>query len=221
MTDVSDEDFERLWIESALRSKAEAEAEWRRRGQVFAIVHPEPTYISAADWREYASIPDPPAPCDRIIRFDLIGGGQIKSVEHFVPWPDGIGSKVICYDHELRVTAHCGDVINRARGEFVFANLRGPIEINCHAVMFPPGAAQEIADRVAATFNAIGDSSDNFFAVLVGGLHCAFCNRPLRDELSRLIGVGPDCAQQYHIPHSKEAAERRLVLRHKLLGGTP
>ena len=91
-------DYEADWIKSALESKTEAEAEWRRRRQTFAIVHPEPTYVSAADWHLYADIPDPEAPCDRVIRFDLIGGGQIKSVEHFVPWPDsGISKKVICY----------------------------------------------------------------------------------------------------------------------------
>jgi hypothetical protein len=42
----------------------------------------------------------------------------------------------------------------------------------------------------------------------------------LRDELSRLIGVGPACAKQHHIPHSKEAAETRLILRRRLLGDT-
>jgi hypothetical protein len=225
MTDVSHftekepADFEALWIESALESKAEAEAEWRRRGLVFAHVHSEPTYVSAANWDINNGIPDPETPCNRVIRFDLIGGGQIKSIEHFEPWPDGVVSRVICYDHELRVTAHCSDVIKRARGEFVCSNLLGPTEINCYSVVFQRGTDQQVVDRVAETFRIIGDSSDNFFALLLGGLHCAFCKRPLRDELSRLIGVGPDCAKQHHIPHSKDAAERRLELRRKLLGG--
>jgi hypothetical protein len=221
---LDDDDYEPLWIEGALRSRAEAEAEWRRRGQTFAMVHPEPVYVSDANWDINLGIPDPPAPCDRIIRFDLIGGGQIKSIEHFVLWtcPNGWPSppsNVIHYDHTLHVTAHCGDVVKRARGEFVVANLRGPTEINCYSVVFSPGTDQDIADRVAATFRAFGDSADNFFALLLGGLHCSFCNRPLRDELSRLIGVGPDCARQHNIPHSKEAAEKRLALRRKLLGG--
>jgi hypothetical protein len=226
---LSDDEYEALWIESALESKAEAEAEWRRRGQTFAFVHPEPTYVSSADWWIYAVIPDPKAPCNRIIRFDLIGGGQIKSIEKFRVWkdpidgtteinPDGSVRVWAPDDNELRVTAHCGgDVIKRTRGTFALASLRGPAEINCYAVVFQPGTDQELADRVAATFQAIGDSRDNFFAMLVGGLHCAFCKRPLRDELSRLIGVGPDCAQQHHIPHSHAAAEKRLALRRRLL----
>jgi hypothetical protein len=213
------DEAEALWIESALKSKAKAEAEWRRQGKVFAIVHAEPTYVSAANWDFYAEIPDPEAPCDRVIRFDLIGGGQIKSIEHFEPWPNGGFSNVICYDHRLRVTAHCGDSIKRARGEFVCSNLLGPAETNCYSVVFEPGTDQQIADRVAETFQAIGDSSGNFFALLLGGLHCAICKRPLRDEISRLIGVGPDCARQFHIPHCHEAAEKRLALRRKLLGG--
>ena len=122
-------------------------------------------------------------------------------------------------ERKLHVTAHCGDVIKRARGEFVLARDGGPCEINCYSVVFPPGTDQEIADRVAATFQAIGNSADHFFALLIGGRTCAICDRPLRDELSRLIGVGPDCARRYHIPHSKEAAEKRLALRRKLLGG--
>ncbi len=175
--------------------------------------------MSFADWWIYADIPDPIVPCERIIRFDLIGGGQIKAIEKFRkhgPEPDGF-SMMIRDELELHVTAHRGDVIKHARGVYTYADLRGPGEMNCYAVVFSPDADQEIADRVAATFRAIGDSSDSFFAMLVGGLHCAFCNRPLRDELSRLIGVGPDCAQQHRIPHSHAAAEKRLVLRRGLL----
>jgi hypothetical protein len=33
---LSDDEYEALWIESALKAKAEAEAEWRRRGQTSA-----------------------------------------------------------------------------------------------------------------------------------------------------------------------------------------
>jgi hypothetical protein len=71
-----DDEYEALWIESALKAKAEAEAEWRRRGQTFAFVHPEPTYVSASEWSFYADIPDPEVPCERILRFDLIDGGH-------------------------------------------------------------------------------------------------------------------------------------------------
>jgi uncharacterized protein DUF6011 len=225
----TDEEFEARWIESALEDKADTEAEWLNQGMVFADIEPKPVYVTAIDWWLYADIPDPPAPCDRVLRFDLIGGGQIKVIEKFVWWddcltgkpefePDGRRKVWAPDDRVLHVTAHCGDTVKRARGTYTLARPCGPCEINCYAVLFPHGTDQDIVDRVAATFRAIGDSADHFFAMLIGGLNCAFCKRPLRDELSRLIGVGPDCARQHHIPHSKEAAEKRLALRHKLLG---
>ena len=224
-TDEEVAGWEAEWIEGARASKVEAEIEWRRQGKVFAILDDEPSYVAPCDWETYARIPDPETPCDRVIRFDLIGGGQIKSIEHFVPWsvPGDCCpplSHVTCYEHDLEVTAHCGDIIKRGRGKFEFANLHGPCEINHHAVVFNRGADQEVVDRVAATFRAIGIISENFFALLIGGQGCAIYNRPLRDEISRLIGVGPCCAEQWRIPHSRQAAEKRLTLRRHLLGKT-
>jgi hypothetical protein len=35
--------------------------------------------------------------------------------------------------------------------------------------------------------------------------------------VSKLVGVGPDCAQAFGIPHSIAAAEKRLKLREELL----
>ena len=75
-----------------------------------------------------------------------------------------------------------------------------------------------IADRVAATLHAIDHKPENFFALLDGATGCAFCQRPLTDEISKLIGVGPDCARQSNIPHNLAAANRRLELRRRLLG---
>jgi hypothetical protein len=81
------------------------------------------------------------------------------------------------------------------------------------------GRHQDLAERVASTFRLIGPlNAENFFALLDGSEGCAICGRALRDEISKLIGVGPDCARQYRVPHSREAAERRLALRRKLLG---
>ena len=68
---------------------------------------------------------------------------------------------VICYEHELRVTAYWGDTIKRGRGKYGFANLRSPTEINHHAVVFDKGVDQDIVDCVAATFRAIGVSAEN------------------------------------------------------------
>ena len=77
---------------------------------------------------------------------------------------------------------------------------------------------QEIADRTAATLCAIDRKLENFYALLDGSNGCAICGRPLRDEISKLVGVGPECASKQNIPHNLRAAEDRLTLRKKLLG---
>ena len=79
--------------------------------------------------------------------------------------------------------------------------------------------AQPIADRVAATLRAIGYDPENFYALLDNSEGCAICGRPLRDEISKLIGVGPSCAHSNDIPHSMEAASKRLERRRELLAG--
>jgi hypothetical protein len=58
---------------------------------------------------------------------------------------------------------------------------------------------------------------ENFRALLDRSLHCSFCKRPLRDNLSTLLGYGPDCARQAHLPHDLEAANRILLKRAELL----
>jgi hypothetical protein len=45
-------------------------------------------------------------------------------------------------------------------------------------------------------------------------------SRPLRDEVSKLLGIGPDCARQWQVPHSRAAASKRLELRAKILGAS-
>ena len=89
--------------------------------------------------------------------------------------------------------------------------------MNAEAVLFR-NTPQNIIERVAATLRAIDCTPDNFYALLDGASHCAICAHPLRDEISKLIGVGPDCAKAFGIPHSMAAASKRLALRRQLLG---
>src|SRR4051812_6403311 len=77
------DEFEAQCIAWALEKKIEVEEEWRLRSFVYAFVQPEPRWISFADWDIYANVQNPLVPCNRVIRLDLIGGGQIKTVEKF------------------------------------------------------------------------------------------------------------------------------------------
>jgi Family of unknown function (DUF6011) len=209
----------------------EKELAWTKAGYCYAwMIDPEPTFCVAADWSMlfvdepdvhtfprpvlYA-FPDPATPCTRILRFSLLGGGQIRTQEHFeATRPDWIDlAPVWCSKIKLKVTAHLGDVITTAIGQ-KYEGYHG--EMNAQAVVLSRGS-QDIADRVAATFRLINNEAVNFFALLDGSTGCAICGRALRDGISKLIGVGPECARENRVPHNKEAAERRLALRHKLL----
>jgi hypothetical protein len=94
-------------------------------------------------------------------------------------------------------------------------------DIFATAAVFQGHVPQEIADRVAQTLSAIGPQEEVFYALLDASEGCHFCRRPLRDAVSKLVGVGPDCARKHKIPHSMEAANRRLALRRKILGEQP
>jgi hypothetical protein len=83
------------------------------------------------------------------------------------------------------------------------------------AVTFPRGTEQTLVDRVGRTFAAMSDVDsggiggpdlNRILALLDGSTGCSICGRPLRDEIRKLIGVGPNCAKQYGVPHSMGCA---------------
>jgi hypothetical protein len=137
---------------------------------------------------------------------------------------DGI-PRFICYEPQLRITADAGDGLRRFTG--IIDGVR--CEMTPKAALFLPGTPQSVADRVAATFrlltraDGIGASvrhpdPDNFMALLDRSERCCVCGRALRDHVSTLLGVGPDCARQMRLPHNLDAANRILQRRKQLLG---
>src|SRR5262249_25641121 len=134
--------------------------------------------------------------------------------EHFIKSTILGREGVWCRNIELKVTAHIGDNITVTRG----GKYQGPYyEMNAQAVVIPKGR-EAIAKRTAATFRLINQRAENFFALMDGSNGCAICGRTLKDEISKLIGIGPECAHKYEIPHTIQAAKHRLILRRKLLG---
>jgi hypothetical protein len=203
-----------------VREMREMEIYWQTQGYAFSWIDLEPTFEPAGSWDCLFTatfddaFPRPKEPCIRIMRFSLLGGGQIRTKEHFkasddTSWP---GLETWSSETELKVTAHTEGGIVLASGEI----FRIVYEMQAEAVVLRWNC-QAIADRTAATFRLINNKADNFFALMDGSEGCAICGRPLRDEISKLIGVGPECAHKYGVPHSRQAAERRLTLRRKLL----
>ena len=46
---------------------------------------------------------------------------------------------------------------------------------------------------------------------------CTICHRPLSDQVSKVLHIGPDCAHRLGVPHNAEAASTIITKRHKFL----
>jgi hypothetical protein len=195
----------------------EYENYWRQCNLVWAWIDGKPVWVSAADWDTWI-LPTPEKPCVRTFRLSLLGGGQIKVVEKFQP-TEFSELRTICYEPQLFVQAEIDGALRVCRGVISHG---GVCEMATYAALFPPHTPQEIADRTAATLRLIDDGekdgAENFYALLARGERCCICRRPLRDHLSTLLGIGPDCAKQWKLPHDLQAAHRILERRKQLLG---
>jgi Family of unknown function (DUF6011) len=195
------------WMLSIIDYREKEAQKVRDRGLNFALIDSEPMLLCSFELNNF--IDDPKKPTRRHWRLDLIGGGQLHIVETYTAFKTMFRDTVLD-NVRLGVVAHIDDRVVRASGRII--DLVGEARMMGVALSGSP----EIADRVAATLRAIDNTPDNFFALLSHRQRCAICNRPLRDEISMLVGVGPDCARRYRIPHSLDAATRRLRLRRHL-----
>jgi hypothetical protein len=221
------EEYGRLAEQWCREAMAKCENKWKEHGKTFAWFRQEPDWGNGS--LSWFWLEDPKKPCKRKFRFSLIGGGQITATQtwrwrhwangkrensqwtwkddHTVLWEDNPGCLHVV------TTAHEPDGVRRYSGAIETSYA----ELSCSAAVFGQGTPQEIANRVAATLSAIGTDPDDFYALLDSSAGCAFCARPLHDEISKLVAVGPDCARKFNVPHSMAAASKRLELRRKLL----
>ncbi len=211
---------------------------WQQCNLVWSWIDERPVCLSPVDW--YLDIlpnPEPQIPdvkntalktkVERRFRFTLLGGGQITVIERFKIWRFRTTDdwEFIRECQDLRITTDAGAGLKHFTGviENTFSDM------NAHAVLFRPGTPQSVADRVAATFrlltysNNVGSSvrapdPENFAALLDRSVKCCVCDRPLRDHVSTLLGIGPNCAKQLRLPHSLDAANKILQRRRQLLG---
>lgn len=214
------------FFESACHGMLEDEDKWRQMKLVWSWIDEKPVWLSPVDW--YLEIlPEPEREMERRFRFTMLGGGQITVIESFRLVKIGPGPEYSFYhgDTDLRVTTDAGDGLRRYTGTID----KVCYEMNPAAVLFLPSTPQSVADRVAATFrllnhnpdpanNVRGPSQENFSALLDRSEQCSVCGRPLRDHVSTLLGIGPDCARQLHLPHGLGIADKILQRRRQLLG---
>jgi hypothetical protein len=130
------------------------EREWRAAGFTVSWIDTRPKWLSVINWSWPNDVPhewpliDPDRPCRRTWRFSLIGGGQIKVIEHWVeskqpPPISGIWNPRI----EIVVAAHGDDRLRIYRGEI--DDILG--EMQAAAVLLRGGHEdiQAVADRAA------------------------------------------------------------------------
>jgi hypothetical protein len=135
---------------------------------------------------------------------------------HQIRRPETTGKFYLLTEAYLLATAEIDGRLHHFRGTLLDTPAG---EMNATAMVFSPGTPQIVADRCAKIFQLTMENQDGdtFYALLDGTTRCAICRHKLCDEISKLVAVGPDCAQRYGIPHSLEAASKRLELRKKLL----
>ena len=240
-----DKEWKEYWdveLPAAVRDDmAECETAWRAQGLTWSWIggdkRDELVWLDG-DWY---FLEDPKRPCRRIVRLSL-RGGQLRVIDRYDKYHGAFdaeckGADCYCVGHptrevhrytrlpsgsyavaasSLRVTVEREGRLHRYGGDKIETRTR---EATRTAVVFQSGTPQEVADQAAKTLELTGmDHADNFYALLDGSNRCAICRRTLRDPISKLVAVGPECATKYGIPHTMEAANRRLELRKKLLG---
>jgi hypothetical protein len=228
-TDPENDDAECKFFTWGCQSMLLEEDRWAQCDLVWAWIDERPVWLSPVDWY-LEFLPDPKQEMQRRFRFTLLGGGQITVTERWKRWeltPGVTPGKLDfhCDQTRLRVTADNGHGLQRFRGviDSTFS------EMYARVALFLPGTPQSIADRVAQTFRLLtcahlvgtsvrGPDPDNFMALLDRSERCCVCGRALRDHVSMLLGIGPDCAQHMRLPHSLAAADRIAQRRKELLG---
>lgn len=109
-------------------------------------------------------------------------------------------------EEKLELTVRSGSTF--ATG---FISMRGINEYSGWIISLKQETPQHVADSVAAVldlFNAFdGDAKENYPAFIPRSDRCFSCNRPLKDETSKAIGLGPDCAGSMGIPHNEAIAK--------------
>jgi Family of unknown function (DUF6011) len=212
--DADDPDFD--FFGNACHGMLEYENYWKQCNLVFAWIDEKPIWVSAGDWQVWI-LENPEKPCVRRFRLSLIGGGQARVTERFKwsePYP-GVPTGTWCREPELEVKTQTDGILHIHHGVLN----HGPCnEMTAYAALFRPRTPQSVADRVAATLRLIDQDKENFQALLAHGQRCCVCQRVLRDETSKLLGIGPECAAQMGLPHNMGVANRVLARRRELLG---
>lgn len=68
---------------------------------------------------------------------------------------------------------------------------------------------EDVARAIVTALDTIRDDWEARIALYPRSIKCFACRHPLRDPVSKTLGIGPECSKEFGIPHTQEAA--RLV----------
>jgi hypothetical protein len=215
---LSELDLEQYKItcrEGVNRKAAALEQHWLTANLPFCWIEHQPNFMIAQHFWDMA-LPRIIKPTRRILRFALPGGGQIRVSEKHVRFQFRLVDYediVMDGDPQLMITPHHHDQVLRIRGSLQITRYH---EMDRSAVVLQCGSPPGLAERVAATLRVI-EFPDDIFALLDGTHGCAICGRTLRDEVSKLLYIGPECARKLGRPHNLLAASAIVARRQVLL----
>jgi hypothetical protein len=178
---------------------------WQQMNIVWSWIDERPVWLSPVNWwlevLPNPEVKDPQiAKIERSFRFTLLGGGQIKVIEHFKLWRLGPTDEWKFHrdECELRVTADAGEGLKRFTGVIDDTDS----EQYAYAALFLPGTPQTIADRVAATFRLLT------FANGVG----TSCRGPDPENFSALLDRSSKCCLRRLLPAANVKIAYKSIL---------
>ena len=165
--------------QSCRRGMEELERRWRNAGRTIAWIDTEPKWLQLFWDYDTSLLPQPAMPCRRILRFTLVGGGQLRIIQHWIarPDPDEFSGPTRNSKTTVKITAH-GDELRTASGEIdgvVYEMSADAIVLNGQGEV-----TQTLANRAAATLQLLSTATgnctppdrDRFFALLDGASGC-------------------------------------------------
>jgi hypothetical protein len=226
LTAAESQEAERAFLASAERESSRLLALLRRDGLNATALRPE--WMLSFAWMDELVTPNLTAPLDApptlesaeplharsiVLRLALPGGEEHDGVTvrletrvYITRYPHGARYAELLAGVGLTVRAGGRTYIGRVE--------EGRTEMQTAAVGLR-GAPQEVLEQTVAALSRpdVGDWPASLYAALAPTGRCHACARPLTDAISKVLGLGPDCAARIGLEHSQRMADAVLTRR--------
>jgi hypothetical protein len=226
MTEAESDAAERAFLASAERECSRLLAVLQRDGLNATALRPE--WMLPFAWMDELVEPNLTAPQDASPPLESVEPLHARSIVLRLALPEGEEHDCVTVKLETRVritrypygdryselltgvelTVRAGGCTYTGRVE------EGRTEMQAAAVGLR-GAPQEVLERTVAALARpnVLDWPASLYAALAPSGRCHACNRPLADPVSKVLGLGPDCASRIGLEHSQRMADAVLTRR--------